>query len=138
MMLKKLCLVLLVMGCWTSGAWAAEPTTAPSEPKTLSQAFSNTRLAKLAQGQQVSLSDLQDPAFWIDTVRDLIVAMVGFVPRILVALLFLLVFWVLYRTVRRIVVGSMKKANVDSSIREMLGHLLKWSIMGFGVVIACN
>src|SRR5205085_352755 len=32
----------------------------------------------------------------------------------------------------------MKKANVDSSIRDMLGHLLKWSIMGFGIVIACN
>lgn len=136
-MLKKVCLVLLLMLCSTSVAMA-QATTQPSEPKTFAQAFANTRLAKLAQGQQVSLSDLRDPGFWIDTVRDLIVAMVGFVPRIMVALLFLLVFWVIYRTVRRIVVGSMKKANVDSSIRDMLGHLLKWSIMGFGVVIACN
>ncbi len=32
----------------------------------------------------------------------------------------------------------MTKAHIDPSIRDMLGHLVKWSIMGFGVVIACN
>ena len=28
--------------------------------------------------------------------------------------------------------------SVDPSIRDMLGHLIKWTIMGFGLVIACN
>src|SRR6266542_5756672 len=32
----------------------------------------------------------------------------------------------------------MTKANVDPSIRDMLSHLVKWTIMGFGIVIACN
>jgi small conductance mechanosensitive channel len=32
----------------------------------------------------------------------------------------------------------MAKAHVDASIRDMLGALIKWSIMGFGLVIACN
>jgi small conductance mechanosensitive channel len=51
---------------------------------------------------------------------------------------FLVLFWLIYRGVRRVVVGSMSKANVDSSIRDMLGYLLKWTIMGFGLVIAFN
>ena len=105
---------------------------------TLSQVLMGTRLGKLAQGEQVSLEDLRDPAFWIDTVKDLVVALIGFIPRLIVALLFLLVFWVIYRAVRRVLVGSMKRANIDPSIRDMLGYLVKWAIMGFGVVIACN
>jgi small conductance mechanosensitive channel len=32
----------------------------------------------------------------------------------------------------------MKKGEVDSSIRDLLGALIKWAVMGFGIVIACN
>src|SRR4029079_2651088 len=73
-----------------------------------------------------------------DTIRDLIIALVGFIPRLFVAALFILFFWVIYRAVRRILIGSMKRAHVDPSIRDMLGHLIKWTIMGFGLVIAFN
>src|SRR5207248_10041526 len=59
-------------------------------------------------------------------------------PRVIVALLFIVFFWLIYRAVRRVVLGSMGKAAVDPSIRDMLAHLIKWSIMGFGIVIACN
>ena len=48
-------------------------------------------------------------------IRDLIVATFGFIPRLLVALLFLLVFWVVYRAVRKLIFASMGKASVDSS-----------------------
>ncbi len=132
----------------TQAAAAAVVTTQPvsvvvqapqqSQSRTLTQVLEGTRFGKLVEGQQVSLNDLRNPGFWIDTVRDFIVAMIGFVPRLLVAFLFLLIFWVLYRGIRRLIVGSMKRANVDSSIRDMLGHLVKWTIMGFGLVIACN
>ena len=81
---------------------------------------------------------MRDPVFWIDSVKDLIIAVLGFIPRVIVAALFLVFFWMLYRGVRRVVLGSMNKAAVDPSIRDMLGHLLKWAIMGFGLVIACN
>ena len=53
----------------------------PQQPQTLTQVLAQTRLGKLAQGEQVSLDDLRNPAFWIDTVKDLVVALVGFVPR---------------------------------------------------------
>src|SRR4051794_5260008 len=106
---------------------------------TVGEAFSNTRFGQLFQGKKkVSLEEVRDPAFWIDSIRDLIVTVLGFIPRIIVAVLFLIFFWVVYRTIKRLVIGSMSKAAVDPSIRDMLGHLIKWSIMGFGIVIACN
>jgi small conductance mechanosensitive channel len=101
--------------------------------------FGKTKVAQLVEGKkQVTLAEVRDPAFWLDTIRDLLVAAVAFIPRVIVAFLFLVFFWCVYRGVRRLVLGSLSAAHVDPSIRDMLGHLLKWSIMGFGIVIACN
>ncbi|MBV8781746.1 MAG: mechanosensitive ion channel family protein [Phycisphaerae bacterium] len=113
---------------------------APSEPNSLGDALSNTRLFRLLQNkdQRLELKDVLQPAFWFDTIRELIVTLIAFIPRFVVALLFLLFFWIIYRTARKVVVGSMSKARVDNSIRDMMGVLLKWAIMGFGIVIACN
>jgi small conductance mechanosensitive channel len=113
--------------------------TADADKETLGEVLGNTRVGQLFQGKKrVTLDDVKDPLFWIDTVKDLIVALLGFIPRLIVAVLFLVVFWLVYRATRKIVTASMGKAAVDPSIRDMLGHLLKWSIMGFGLVIACN
>ena len=115
----------------------AEGTVANAE--TIGEVFGRTRVGELFQGKKkVTIDDVKDPAFWIDTVRDLVVAVLGFIPRLVVAALFLVFFWMIYRGVRRLVLGSMSKAQVDESIRDMLGHLIKWSIMGFGLVVACN
>ena len=101
--------------------------------------LANTRMWQLFEGKQTAtLTDVRNPLFWIDTIRDLVLAFLGFIPRIVVALLFLLFFWVVNRAVRKLVVGSMKRASVDASIRDMLALLIKWAIMGFGLVIACN
>src|SRR4051794_18544527 len=106
---------------------------------TIGSVFGKTKVAQLVEGKkQVTLAEVRDPAFWLDTIRDLLVAAVAFIPRVVVALLFLGFFWALYRGVRRLVLGSLSAAHVDPSIRDMLGHLLRWSIMGFGAVIACN
>ena len=119
----------------------AEPNSNGSKarPTTAGEIFGNTRFGSLFEGKErVTLEDVKNPAFWFDTVRDLIVAILIFIPRLVVALLFLFFFWMIYRAVRRLVLGSMVKAHVDESIRDMLGQLLKWSIMGFGLVVACN
>lgn len=109
------------------------------EDASIGAAFRNTRVGELFEGKRkVTLDDVRSPAFWIDTIRDLVVTVVSFIPRIVVALLFLVLFYGIYRAVRKIVVGSMSKAAVDPSIRDMLGWLIKWAIMGFGIVIACN
>jgi small conductance mechanosensitive channel len=119
-------------------ASAAAPAKSASD-KSVTEVFSETRVGQLFQGKQkVTLEDVRDPMFWFDTVRDLALAVLAFIPRVIVAALFLVFFWLIYRAVRRVMIGSMTKAAVDPSIRDMLAHLIKWSIMGFGIVIACN
>jgi small conductance mechanosensitive channel len=111
----------------------------PADSDTLYGAFRNTRMGALVEGKKrVTLEDVRDPLFWIDTLKDLALAVLGFIPRLIVAGLFLVFFWLIYRALRRLITGALTSAGVDASIRDMLGHLLKWSIMGFGAVIACN
>ncbi|MGH7178983.1 MAG: mechanosensitive ion channel family protein [Tepidisphaeraceae bacterium] len=124
-----------------AGALPAPPAaTQPVEgQQSLAEALGNTLLGQYAQGKKIlTLRDVLEPVFWFDILRDLIVAVIGFIPRLLVALMFFIAFWLIYRGVRRVLVGSMSKAHVDDSIRDMFGHLIKWSILGFGAVIACN
>jgi len=119
-----------------------QPVAAPGGaggPASLMDTFGHTRLAQLVEGKQTAtLHDMLRPEFWIDTIKELVVAAISFIPSLIGALLFLLIFWLLYRAVRRIISGAMQRANVDPSIRDMLITLSKWVIMGFGVVIACN
>ncbi len=116
----------------------AAPTTQKSTP-TLSEVLGKTRLGQLFEGNQtVTIQDVRNPLFWLDTIRDLALAIIGFIPRIVVAVLFVIFFWVVNRAVRKLVIASMKRAAVDPSIRDMLALMIKWAIMGFGLVIACN
>lgn len=95
-------------------------------------------LLKAMQGQHLTLQDILDFHFWQSSVNAFVLAALSFIPKLVVAVVLFIIFWGIYRMVRRLVVGSMAKAHVDPSIRDMLGTLIKWSIMGFGLVIACN
>jgi small conductance mechanosensitive channel len=75
---------------------------------------------------------------WGGAIIELVKAVLGFIPRLICAVFLFFIFWLIYRMIRKIVVGSMSRAHVDASIRDMLGSLIKWSILGFGLVIACN
>src|SRR5205814_7583762 len=88
--------------------------------------------------KKVSLEEMKDPGFWIDTIRDLVITVATFVPRVLVSAIFLFVFWAVYRGIRRLAVASMNKGHVDESIRDLMVKIIKWTVMGFGLVIACN
>jgi len=117
----------------------ADQSTADKNAPTAAEIFGNTRFGRLFQGKdRVTLDDVKNPGFWVDTIKDLILAVITFIPRLVVAILFLVFFWMIYRAIRRLVLGSMNKAHVDESIRDMLAALIKWSIMGFGLVVACN
>ena len=101
--------------------------------------FTHSRLFQLAEGKQTTnLHEMLRPDFWIDTIKELVIAAVGFIPRLMVSILFLFIFWLIYRFCRRVLLGAMHRANVDPSIRDMLVALTRWSIMGFGLMIACN
>lgn len=118
---------------------ATQPTTQPTTQPVGWAAASEEFLQQLATGKrQLSLIEVLDPEFWRRLLLELTMQTIALVPRVLVAMLFLVIFWGIYRGIRRLVVGGMAKANVDSSIRDMLGSLIKWAVMGFGLVIAFN
>lgn len=113
-----------------STASSAAPPAQPTEDR---------GIMELVQGnRRVSLHDIFDPAFWVATIRELLVLALGLVPRVVAALIFLFIFWVLHRAARRVAVTSMDRAHLDASVRDMLASLLKWVILGFGLVIAFN
>jgi len=141
----------MLLNCLASLIWiaqvmlvpAAEPAPA-TQPTTqagvvVAKPGSHEVISRIATGEQrVTLDDVLSPTFWGTLLREAIVWVISFVPRLLVAMFCLLIFYVIYRAVFRLITSSMSRANVDTSIRDMLGGLIKWTILGFGVVIACN
>jgi small conductance mechanosensitive channel len=124
---------------------AAAPLAAPgktggvADADNLGAAFGHSTLGSLFLGQKkLTPQELSHLEFWVDLVKEPVLAVFGFVPRLFVAGVFLIVFWLIHRGCRRFIIGGMHKANVDPSIRDMLGHVLKWGVMGFALVIACN
>lgn len=123
---------------------AASPTSQPivvvqSDQSNPLDAFTRTKIFQLAEGKQTTnLHEMLRPEFWIDTIKELVIASLAFIPRLLVSILFLFIFWLIYRFCRRMLGAAMQRANVDPSIRDMLLSLTKWTIMGFGLMIACN
>lgn len=75
---------------------------------------------------------------WLQFASEMVLAIISFIPRLFVAIFLFFIFWVIYRGVRKLVTAAMQRANVDESIRDMLGYILKWAILGFGLVIAGN
>jgi small conductance mechanosensitive channel len=95
-------------------------------------------LLNIFNGGIVTLKDMQDFKFWQGSVNTIVLGTLSFIPKLLAAIILFGIFWVFYRIVRRIIIGSMTRAHVDSSIRDMLSTLLRWSILGFALVIACD
>src|SRR5688572_31457052 len=47
----------------------------------ITDVFSRTRMGQLFRGEKkVTLADVKDPVFWLDTVKDLVIAVIGFIP----------------------------------------------------------
>jgi len=126
-------LILLLTGgvAHAAATPATQPATQPSEAQ--------LDLLKITSGEQrLTLDQVLSPEFWRSVLSTLTLEIISLVPRVVVAFLFIVIFWGMYRGMRKLVVGGMAKANMDSSIRDMLGSLIKWAIMGFGLVIAFN
>ncbi len=121
---------------------AATATTQPAaavDPDDPLHQLARTKIGRLTTGREtLTFEEAARIETWYGLIRELVQTGLGLIPRMLVAVMFLLVFWALYRALRRMILGGMSKANVDTSIRDMLGSLIKWSVMGFGLVIAFN
>jgi small conductance mechanosensitive channel len=134
--------VLLLIAVFPTGAHAQQataPASQPAEPQKIGDALAQTQLGKIIQGTKaLNWDEVLSPGFWKESIQDLAWTLLSFIPRFLGTLLFLFVFWLVYRGIRKMAVRNMKKGEVDSSIRDLLGSLIKWAVMGFGIVIACN
>ena len=121
----------------TAAAPATQPATDADRPE---RAGGVDDLAELTQKrfENLKVEQLYDVSFWLSFTKDATYWAIGFIPRLIVALFLLLFFWIIYRIVRKVVIGGMKAAGVDESIRDMLAMLLKWAIVGFGLIIAGN
>lgn len=117
----------------------AVPATQPAVTPGIWDKWNQTTIAQVFSGERaLTLDDVKNPIFWFDTAKDLVLTILAFIPRLLGTLIFLFVFWLVYRGIRKLAIKSMKKSEVDTSIRDMLATLIKWFVMGFGFVIACN
>lgn len=117
---------------------ALEPTSAPSTQPADSHASDGLLDVLLGEKSKFDPWDLTQPQYWVGFVQEIITWVIGFIPRLISAIILLFIFWLIYRAVRKVLVGGMKAAGVDESIRDMLGMLLKWGILGFGLIIAGN
>jgi small conductance mechanosensitive channel len=136
-----------VAAAQTQPAATTQPTTqvvvvqtlGSESPASLIDQMAKTRFGEIIEGKRsLTWEEIRKPEFWYETVKDLMVTLVLFIPRLVGTIIFLLVFYLIYRGIRRVAMGSLRKGEVDSSIRDLLGSVIKWGILGFGVVIACN
>ncbi|MGA2231851.1 MAG: mechanosensitive ion channel family protein [Tepidisphaeraceae bacterium] len=111
--------------------------TTLSEPVEVRTPHKN--MLEVIRGQTtLTIDDLKDVSFWGASVWAATKLLASVLPQVLVAVLIFLIFYVVHRVTRRVVASSMKRANLDSGIHELLLTLLKWSILGFAIVVACD
>ena len=81
-----------------AAAAAAVAAIEDQQERTLAEVFRESKVGELFEGKRkVSLDDVRSPVFWIDTIRDLAVTIASFIPRIIVAMLFIVIFYGIYR-----------------------------------------
>ncbi|MGB7160837.1 MAG: mechanosensitive ion channel domain-containing protein, partial [Tepidisphaeraceae bacterium] len=120
---------------------AAQPATQPAQSgvDTSGKDLGEIDLIKVIKGEKaLTAEQIFQLGYWVDFGKDFVFGIMKLIPKAFAAVFLFGIFWVIYRFVRRVLVGAMAKAGVDESIRDMLSSLLKWSILGFGLVIAGN
>src|SRR3954452_13296721 len=102
----RLILLAQLLGAQLIATNAAAPATQPVQSTSVSaapqsdgllDAFGRSKLGQYAQGKRAvtwkSLQEMREPGFWIDSIKDLVLALLMLIPRILIAALFLLIFY---------------------------------------------
>lgn len=109
-------------------------TTQPSD-----RDFASNSLIKALKGEKdLTPQELVRVQFWVDFAKDFVYGVVAFIPKLFVAVFLFFIFYLIYRMIRKILLSSLAAAGMDPSIRDMLGSILRWTILGFGLVIAGN
>jgi small conductance mechanosensitive channel len=134
-------------GAKTQAAPTTEPAGATTQPTTqpaqtgvhAGKELGEIDLIKVIKGEKsLTVEQIFQLGYWVDFGKDFVFGIFGFIPKLFAAVFLFAIFWIIYLCVRRVVIGGMTRAGVDQSIRDMLSSLLKWAILGFGLVIAGN
>jgi small conductance mechanosensitive channel len=117
-----------------------QPTTQPAQTGVhAGKELGEIDLIKVIKGEKsLTVEQIFQLGYWVDFGKDFVFGIFGFIPKLFAAVFLFAIFWIIYLCVRRVVIGGMTRAGVDQSIRDMLSSLLKWAILGFGLVIAGN
>src|SRR5215213_4741436 len=98
---------------------ASVATTQPStQPATAGvhdgKGISEIDLIKVIKGEKaLTVEQIFQLGYWVDFGKDFLFGIMGFIPKLFAAVFLFGIFWVIYRFVRRIVVGGMARAGVD-------------------------
>ncbi|HEX2251630.1 MAG TPA: mechanosensitive ion channel family protein [Thermoanaerobaculia bacterium] len=106
-----------------------EPEEAPEEPAGDQEP---TVLDRLVSG------DLSDPSFWQLLGDHLVARFLEFLPNLLRALVVLAGFYLLYRLVRGVLHGVVRRTNADPSVLGIAGRLTKYVLVAFALVMAAS
>ena len=72
-------------------------------------------------------------------IEGLVTELVAYAPRVLVALLILLIFWVAYRLGRRPMGAAMRHTGMHQKLVELLvDNIFRYSMLAFGLVMALS
>ena len=81
---------------------------------------------------------LEDPQAWRDLTHQFLGRLVDFLPRLLAALLVLLVFALLHRLVGRGLSNALRQSKADPALRSVGLRLARYVIVGFALLMAGN
>jgi small conductance mechanosensitive channel len=81
---------------------------------------------------------LQEPHTWRDLSEQFLHRLLDFIPRLLAALLVLLVFWLLYRLATRALTNALRESKADPAMRAVGLRLARYVLLGFGLLMAAN
>jgi small conductance mechanosensitive channel len=81
---------------------------------------------------------LDEPASWRQIAAQVRVKLVDFIPQLFAALVILVVFFILYRGISRILRGVLQRTRADPGLRTIGLRLVRYGILGLGLLMAAN
>jgi small conductance mechanosensitive channel len=99
----------------------------------------HSNLIEAANGEaKLRLTDVTSVEFWAATFGAALKWVVNFIPTLLVALIIFFIFWIFYRMARHLTLRSIKRSGLDPTVHDLLLAAIKYSILGYGLIIALD
>jgi small conductance mechanosensitive channel len=84
------------------------------------------------------IKSIKEFKFLQDALATLIVRIITFIPNLLVGIFVLFLFYIIYRIIRYIVTKSLKKAEIQHSVIDLINKMIKWSCLGLALILVAD